>query len=86
MLGLLNNSQLSFAIELAQAQKITLGQIDNGTLATAVNCAETIAVMRHGRVEAYLLPKHVIDALTRDAAKELAKGITDTVQKGESSC
>ncbi|MBJ7536977.1 hypothetical protein [Marinomonas transparens] len=52
-------NNLETAIE--QAQKITLGQIDNGTLATAVTCAETLAIARHGRVESYVIPKHVID-------------------------
>ncbi len=48
---------------IEHAQKITLGQIDNGTLATAVNCADTLAIARHGRVESYVIPKHLIDEL-----------------------
>lgn len=46
---------------IERAQKITLGQIDNGTLATAVNCADTMQIVRHGRVESYVVPKHIID-------------------------
>ncbi len=45
------------------AQKITLGQVDKGTLAFAVNNAETIAIMSHGRIESYVVPKKVIDEL-----------------------
>jgi len=48
---------------IEHAKKITLGQIDNGTLATAVNCADIIAIARHGRVESYVIPKHLIDEL-----------------------
>lgn len=48
---------------IEHAQKITLGQVDNGTLATAVTCAETLQIVRHGRVESYVIPKHLIDAL-----------------------
>jgi len=48
---------------IEQAQKITLGQIDNGTLATVVNCADTVAIVRHGRVESYVMPKHLIDEI-----------------------
>ncbi|RBO83414.1 hypothetical protein [Marinomonas aquiplantarum] len=50
-------------ITIEQAQKITLGQVDNGTLATAVTCADSLAIVRHGRVESYLVPKHTIDEL-----------------------
>tara|TARA_R110001583_G_scaffold115987_1_gene266610 strand:+ start:521 stop:994 length:474 start_codon:yes stop_codon:yes gene_type:complete len=46
---------------IEQAQKITLGQVDNGTLATAVNCADTLQIVRHGIVESYVIPKHLID-------------------------
>ena len=46
---------------IEHAQKITLGQLDNGTLATAVTCADTLAIARHGRVESYVIPKHLID-------------------------
>lgn len=48
---------------IQNAQKITLGQVDNGMLATAVTCAESLAITRHGRVESYLVPKHVIDEM-----------------------
>ncbi|MGO3406771.1 hypothetical protein [Marinomonas sp.] len=48
---------------IENAQRITLGQIDNGTLATAVNCADTIAIARHGRVESYVVPKQFIDEM-----------------------
>ncbi|PJE55636.1 hypothetical protein [Marinomonas sp. BSi20584] len=48
---------------LEHAQKITLGQVDNGTLATAVTCAETLQIVRHGIVESYVVPKHLIDDL-----------------------
>ena len=48
---------------IEQAQKITLGQVDNGTLATAVNCADTLQIVRHGIVESYVIPKHLIDDL-----------------------
>ncbi|NLQ17574.1 hypothetical protein HGG82_08020 [Marinomonas sp. M1K-6] len=48
---------------LEHAQKITLGQVDNGTLATAVNCADTLQIVRHGIVESYVVPKHLIDDL-----------------------
>ncbi len=48
---------------IEQAQKITIGQVDNGTLATAVNCADTLQIVRHGRVESYVIPKHLIDDL-----------------------
>lgn len=48
---------------LEHAQKITLGQVDNGTLATAVICAETLQIARHGIVESYVVPKHLIDDL-----------------------
>ena len=48
---------------LEHAQKITLGQVDNGTLATAVTCAETLQIVRHGLVESYVIPKHLIDDL-----------------------
>jgi hypothetical protein len=50
-------------IIIEQSQKITLGQIDNGTLATAVNCADTLQIVRHGIVESYVIPKHLIDDL-----------------------
>lgn len=46
---------------IEHAQKITIGQVDNGTLATAVNCADTLQIVRHGRVESYVVPKHIID-------------------------
>jgi hypothetical protein len=55
------NNDLETIIE--SAQKITLGQVDNGTLATAVTCADTLAIARHGRVESYVVPKHLIDDL-----------------------
>lgn len=48
---------------IEHAQKITLGQVENGTLATAVTCAETLQIVRHGRVESYVVPKHLIDEL-----------------------
>lgn len=53
---------------IEQAQKITLGQVDNGTLATAVTCGETLAIARHGRVESYLVPKHIIEELLNRVA------------------
>jgi len=55
-------------IIIENAQTITLGQMDNGMLATAVNCAETIAIARHGRVESYVVPKHIIDQLLTKSA------------------
>ena len=56
---------------IEQAQKITLGQVDNGTLATAVTCGETLAIARHGRVESYLVPKYLLDeALMKIAVLE----------------
>ncbi len=56
---------------LEHAQKITLGQVDNGTLATAVTFAETLQIVRHGIVESYVVPKHVIDeALLKMAVLE----------------
>jgi hypothetical protein len=62
-------SDLETTIE--RAQKITLGQIDSGTLATAVNCADTMQIVRHGRVESYVVPKHIIDeALMKMAVLE----------------
>ncbi len=62
-------NNLETTIELAQ--KITLGQIDNGTLATAVNCADTMQIVRHGRVVSYVVPKHIIDeALMKMAVLE----------------
>jgi hypothetical protein len=48
---------------IEHAQKITLGQVDNGTLATAVNCADTLQIVRHGIVESYVIPKHLIGDL-----------------------
>jgi hypothetical protein len=48
---------------IEKAQKITLGQVDYGTLATAVNCADTLQIVRHGIVESYVIPKHLIDDL-----------------------
>lgn len=60
------NNDLETIIE--NAQKITLGQVDNGTLATAVTCADTLAIARHGRVESYVVPKHLIDDLLMKVA------------------
>lgn len=48
---------------IENAQKITIGQVDNGTLATAVNCADTLQIVRHGIVESYVIPKYLIDDL-----------------------
>ena len=45
------------------AQKIALGQVDNGTLATAVVNEDALAIMRHGKVEAYVVPKKVMSDL-----------------------
>lgn len=53
------SNELEQSIE--NAQKITLGQVDNGTLATAVTCAESLAIVRHGKVESYVVPKYLVD-------------------------
>ena len=45
------------------AQKITLGQVDNGTLATAVVNEDALAIMRHGKVKAYVVPEQLMSDL-----------------------
>lgn len=54
--------------QITLAQKVTLGQVDNGMLATAVTCADTLAIVRHGRVESYVVPVHIIEDLLNGLA------------------
>jgi hypothetical protein len=47
-------NQIVTAIETAP--RVTLGQVDNALLSTMVQCGDSLAITRYGRVEAYVLP------------------------------
>lgn len=45
------------------AQRITLGQVDQEAITMAVECADPLAIVKHGRVEAFLVPAGMMSKL-----------------------
>lgn len=68
--------------QLETAQRITLGQVDREAINMAVDCEDTLAIVKHGRVESYVVPADVMQSLIEahnTALKEMGQRVAKSV-------
>lgn len=68
--------------QLETAQRITLGQVDQETITMAVECADSLAIVKHGRVGSYLVPAELMQSMIEahnTALGEMGKRVAESV-------
>lgn len=68
--------------QLETAQRITLGQVDQEAITMAVECADPLAIVKHGRVESYLVSAELMQSLIEahnTALGEMGKRVAESV-------
>lgn len=68
--------------QLETAQRITLGQVDQESITMAVECSDSLAIVKHGRVESYLVPAELMQSLIdahNMALGEMGRRVADSV-------